>query len=984
VPEPSEILTPLEAALHLGITPGLLFGYTSVRFRKSPSQLRHLETIELAGKTRFAKTTLEDFDRYLKEPWADIGAQRTDPPKCILDHLRAESGNQCIRCASGIGVQTAHIVPWAISRSHHPDNLIRICAACHLEHDEHNSLPTAQLIALKQQAQARLRANLAERLRPVEPRFNSPCPDTLFVGRTRQLTDLREALRTSRSTLIHGPGGIGKTQLLLRALPEIETGLRVIWIDVERFRTIEGIRSALHIFITEEGGAGDLDAMAVRLDALNACVVLDGLERLCEPSIDDIDDMLAQLMLRSNRAQFVVTSQVTLQRATFDEYIELAGLDRQFSRKVFRRLVRDSSPVDHDSESELLSFADGHPLALRLTAALVNYFGSGRSALEQIKRRGASTLQLQKRVNHDSTTSLGVCLSLAYEKLEPVEQRLLYVIASCPGGIFTKHLELNERRGLDPTEALAALRRWNLVQLMAPGETFERLYILSPIASYVGGRWRLEHPSEADALLEELLRNFAMMVAVVDKRAEDPAEIPYMLERYTLELPNILRILDAAEAQPGNAQLSLFAAGICSSLMRFFFILRLPEQGVKVMQRGAQIALRDGHLERASSSILQMVALAARTHDSVAIAAGQTMLNSLEGHDTGAEISGNIALTRAVICSNSGDSQGMEKCARLAIVFFEAARDQFDASREGAGKDDGANSQLERINNDLASAFGLLGGAHLAQARYNEAREAYRRSLSLQSGGSVPVNEGQTLHQIGNCESNLKNYAEAVRCYADAALRFHALGMREYLSNALGELGYTVIDLDGDASLPDTISPSLLSAGAEDIADDVARCFGTNVDLAACASVVRKLFGVIVLISLSKEAESIGALGQYIDEQIVKPFKIRSPPNSPISNDGVAHYHLDMLAVLALSIAAFEQNIRVNVSISGGAVARLAAVCFHQGPMADLQNRSFDWLSIYLRRKWPLPQPNLTADALRDACARAETGDPFEIPPLAT
>ena len=164
-----------------------------------------LGTSEIDGRTRFNRVDIEDFDRYLGEPWADSGSGRVKPPKCVVDHLRAESANQCARCGSGIGVQTAHIVAWAVSRSNHHHNLIRICSKCHVEHDEHNSLPSDQLHAIKQELIARVRAMLKRRMAPVETQFLPPLPEALFMGRSRALKTLRGGPADKSRSLGPGP-----------------------------------------------------------------------------------------------------------------------------------------------------------------------------------------------------------------------------------------------------------------------------------------------------------------------------------------------------------------------------------------------------------------------------------------------------------------------------------------------------------------------------------------------------------------------------------------------------------------------------------------------------------------------------------------------------------------------------------------------------------------------------------------------------------
>ena len=63
------------------------------------------------GRTRekgtyFDDAELEDFDRYLRRPWIADGVKRPKVPEWIEAHLRAESGNQCLRCGAGRGVET--------------------------------------------------------------------------------------------------------------------------------------------------------------------------------------------------------------------------------------------------------------------------------------------------------------------------------------------------------------------------------------------------------------------------------------------------------------------------------------------------------------------------------------------------------------------------------------------------------------------------------------------------------------------------------------------------------------------------------------------------------------------------------------------------------------------------------------------------------------------------------------------------------------
>lgn len=335
------------------------------------------------------------------------------------------------------------IEAWATSRSNHHHNLLRICSACHCEHDLHNSLPTEELRRLKVATIDRLREQLQLRM-SARTSTPMPAPDPLFVGRVTELAMLREALRTERFVLVRGPGGVGKTELTLQALASTETGRTVLWIEMERYGSIDAMRSALEIAIHERTGISSDGDLLVQLDKMHACLVFDGVERLQGPALDAIDDWISDLQIRVNTTQVLVTSQVDLQRARFEREVYLHGLDDKASQCMLEHFVRPGTPIDRHSRDSLLTFADGHPLTLRLAAMLVNFFGSGRVANEQIERRGVELLEVQKQVSPDRRTSLRVCLSLAYEALDPDEKRLLFLVANAPGGLFSGWIESGE------------------------------------------------------------------------------------------------------------------------------------------------------------------------------------------------------------------------------------------------------------------------------------------------------------------------------------------------------------------------------------------------------------------------------------------------------------------------------------------------------------------------------------------------------------
>lgn len=941
---PNDALTAPEAALHLGITPELLFFYTSRSFQKRHGESRQLRTLQIEGSTRLLVSELDDFDSYLLEPWADVGEARKDPPPKVLAYLHAESGGSCVRCGSGVAVQTAHINPWASSRCNHHHNLLRICSACHNEHDAHQSLPTEELRKLKASGIERLKASLRSRLN-LRPHFPLPSPDPMFVGRAEELERIRDSLRTDRYLLVHGPGGIGKTQLVLRALEAADTGRPVLWIAAERYEGLEAMKAALEVSLrSQQGGSGSLES---DLDRLQACLVIDGLEQLKASDIDAIDDWITQLQNRLTDTQIVITSQADLAQTQVDNYVRLAGIAAEAAEKIFVHHQRPGIPTDASSMRELVAFADGHPMTLRLEAMLVNYFGSSGIALEQIRRRGADMLEIQKRSSQTRRTSLRTCLSLAYDALTEDERRLLYVVANAPGGLFSRMLEDQPEWVGDGRSAIAGAWRWGLIEGTDRGEPRERVRMLSPIASYAVARWGEEHPEEAKRLTMELAKNFGVMAAVISTHSEQNGGLPNMVGRFEEELPNLLRVLDLAERQVEDLQLGMMATGICAGLMRYFFVIQLGHLGSQVMLRGARIALRDGRIRSASSLLTLAVGLAYRSQERIDIKAALALIDKIELASDDPETQGNLALSRAISSSLAERIDAVREHAVKAIAHFDKALACLTKPSEDGEK-------REDIENDLSSSYGLLGSALLAKRDFAAAGNAYRKSLGFVRGQSIAVNVGQINHQIGNCEAYLGNLPEAAHRYKEAAKQFHAIGMRGYLGNALSEFGHLLLEFDAGSGLPDIPTKEVIEAGVDDVSSSIEGAFGQYpFDFDACSTALRNMFGLIVLISLCHARprltfpESLRAeLLPWAEEAVYAMDDIWW---DELGSDAV--HAFKALLNLEAAISQFEHDVG-QASPEPIDVAPLAEVCERLGFFGGHPNRGRQWLIVYLRRRW--------------------------------
>lgn len=139
-----------------------------------------------------------------------------------------------------------------------------------------------------------------------------------------------------------------------------------------------------------------------------------------------------------------------------------------------------------------------------------------------------------------------------------------------------------------------------------------------------------------------------------------------------------------------------------------------------------------------------------------------------------------------------------------------------------------------------------------------------------------------------------------------------------------------------------------------------------------CASTVRKLFGVIVVVSLTAQARAVGALSKHLSKTLL-PDAARAR-SSIDHSEWFAYAQLTNIVEFADTIGALDDR-----AISDHEIELLAMRCFRQSTWIDLRRRSFVWLEVYLRMKCPIS--DVTAGDLMNGSLIAHAGGPFRVRP---
>lgn len=288
---------------------------------------------------------------------------------------------------------------------------------------------------------------------------NLPVRMTSFLGRERELNELRELLSTNRLVTLTGPGGIGKTSLaveLARAWAEsVADGAWFVALDAipDPAMVSAVIARTLGLFDGPDRPAAD--GLARYLADRSMLLVIDNFEHVMDAAGE-----VAAILRASPGTRVVVTSRAPLRIAGEQEYpvspLTLAEdpadadpIVGDDARRLFIERARSVRPAwdpgsDVSSVDAICTLLDGLPLGIELAAARVALL-----PLAAIRDRLAANLPLPgsgPRDVPDRQRTLDGAIGWSYDLLTPSQQRLLQDLA-----VFESGFDLEEARAVaDP------------------------------------------------------------------------------------------------------------------------------------------------------------------------------------------------------------------------------------------------------------------------------------------------------------------------------------------------------------------------------------------------------------------------------------------------------------------------------------------------------------------------------------------------------
>ena len=398
-------------------------------------------------------------------------------------------------------------------------------------------------------------------LRSMDARPNNlPVQLTSFVGRRRELEEIKDAVRNGRLLTLTGPGGTGKTRLALRAaaelLPEFEDGTFFVALAPisERALVLPAVAQALGLPEATRGSVED--PLVDHLRGKRLLLVTDNFEQVLEAAPD-----VGMLLGSTEAVSVLATSREPLGLSGEREYpvpplglpdpdhlpdIERLSqyesvslfLDRATAVQPAFRVTNENAPA----VAEICARLDGLPLAIELAAARAKIL-TPQAMLARLDRAlpllegGSRDLPRRQRTLRDA-------IAWSYDLLEEPDRRLFARLAVFVGGFSLEAVEAvantGDELGVDTFDGVASLANKSLLRQMVTGPEEPRFFMLETIREYAGERL------DADPDAENVRRRHARFFLDVAERAEPE-----------LTGADQARWLDALEADHDNVRAAI-------------------------------------------------------------------------------------------------------------------------------------------------------------------------------------------------------------------------------------------------------------------------------------------------------------------------------------------------------------------------------------------------------------------------------------------
>lgn len=578
---------------------------------------------------------------------------------------------------------------------------------------------------------------------------NLPTQLTSFVGREKELADVRKLLQNTHMLTLIGPGGTGKTRLSIQAASELlDQYPDGIWF-VELAPILDPLlvahTTAIAIGLRDEPQRPVIDMLCDYLHEKKMLLILDNCEHLVDACARMADRILHAApntrILGTSREALGIGGEVTyrvpsLGLPDLSDLPSVESLSQYEAVKLFIDRATSAVPtfaVTNDNAPALAQVChhlDGIPLAIELAAAKIRVL-----SVEQIARRLDDRFRLLiggSRTVLERHQTLRAAIDWSYNLLPPAEQVLFHRLS-----VFVSGWTLEAAESACGDESASSVMRSEdvlnlLEQLIHKSLVFKeeehgesRYHMLETIRQYANEK--LVESDESDALRDRCLKYFLNLVEVAEPKlhSEDQGRWLGQLE---MEHNNLRAALEWSLKAQNTSEAGL---RLSSALVTFW--------------------LTHGYLRE-----------------------GQTWLEQLLAVNSDAP-----AAIRAKALTGAGTLAWGRSDYDRAVAFHQDSLALYRTLEDQRG---------------IAEALTNLGAQALAQGNFEQAMPQLQESLELYRTLGDKRGTADALMNLGEVARYTGDPESAAACYAESLTLYRELGDQRWIAGALHNLGLSAID----------------------------------------------------------------------------------------------------------------------------------------------------------------------------------------------
>lgn len=597
------------------------------------------------------------------------------------------------------------------------------------------------------------------------PVFKIPKPLTGFIGRKKELTELKELLVCSRLLTLTGVAGSGKTRIAIELAHQSRNILKsgIIFIDLSAIRDSAQVLSyiARTLNLKERSGKAISDQLKAYLQKHGITLVLDNFEQVLDaaPSIADI-------LIHAPQCRMIVTSRqplhiqgeaiypvppLTLPEKTGPFDFEISQYE---SVTLFIERAKQIRP-DFDATSknlwhiaEICRRLDGLPLAIELAAVRIKLL-SPKTLLNRLNDRfnlltgGTGDLPLRQR-------SLRTAIEWSYDLLSIDDQTLFRRLAIFAGG-FTMNAvrdicRLNPVLSTNIEDGIFSLLDKNLIYITNLSEDSRRFGMLESIREYASEK--LSQSGEFVSLRDSHRRYFVQFCKKILPEMTGKGQ-SHHVEEIDKDYENLIKALEWKSGLETHVENSLI---LCNVLWRYWLRKCLFSDGRKRMRE----ILKDADLNQDTDLIAEVL-----------LGAGTLAHNNGDYNEALEQITKSLELYR-----NSENKEGIAKAlTNLGWVYWRRGN-----YRQARALSEEALELQQQLKNQPGVAFALnnLGWIAHHQGEIKKALRYHEKSLDLRRklGDKRNVafsltNSAWANHKLGRYELSENQFNESLELFSE-------------------------------------------------------------------------------------------------------------------------------------------------------------------------------------------------------------------------